>query len=77
MKTRKSKKIWSWTSKQKGKRRSKKPTWANATKYQCKPFWESHRAKEKEEIARFLKGQDEAELMFPYHHKNSATWYWG
>lgn len=70
------KKYWSWTPKQKGKKR--KCTFnGNAPKSYCKPYWASHKTKEKEEIARFLKGVDESELNFPYHHKNSATWdYW-
>lgn len=72
-----SKKPYTWTSKHKGKRRSKKPFLCKAPKDYCKPFWESHRAKEKNEIARFLNGADEGELRFPYHHKNSASWdYW-
>ena len=73
------KKIYSWTAKQNGKRRSKKHNcpYGNAPKDYCKPFWDSHRAQEKNEIAKFLNGVDEGELNFPYHHKNSATWeYW-
>ncbi len=70
-------KIHSWTAKQKGKRRSKKPNWCNAPKSYCESYWSSHKAKEKNEIARFLKGVDESELDFPYQHKGSATWdYW-
>ena len=73
----KSKKPYTWTAKQKGKRRSKKHCFCNAPKDYCKPFWETHRAREKNEIARFLQGVDEGFLNFPYHHKNSATWdYW-
>lgn len=72
-----SKKIFAWKNKHKSKRRSKKPMFCNAPKSYCKPFWEAHRAKEKNEIARFMKGVDEGELNFPYHHKNSASWsYW-
>jgi hypothetical protein len=71
------KKYHSWTAKHKGKRRSKKKFFCNAPKSYCKPYWESHKAKEKNEIARFLNGVDESLLDFPFHHKNSATWnYW-
>jgi len=78
MKTEKrNKKFYSWTAKHKGKIRSKKPHFRNAPKSYCNPFWRTHRAREKNEIARFKKGVDESKLNFPYHHKNSATWdYW-
>lgn len=77
MKTHINRKIYNFTAKQKAKRRSKKPWLCNAPKSYCKSYWATDRAKTKNELARFKKGVDEAELNFPYHHRNSATWdYW-
>ena len=77
MKTEKNKKIYNFTAKHKGKRRSKKPWFCKAPKEYCKPFWGIHRAKEKNEIARFKQGVDEGNLRLPYHHRNSASYdYW-
>ena len=78
MKTEKlNKKIYNFTAKQKGKRRSKKKWFCKAPKSYCKPYWESDKAKSKNEIKRFLKGVDESLLDFPFHHRNCASWdYW-
>jgi hypothetical protein len=75
-KEKRSKKRYTWKQKHKGKR-SKKPMFCNAPKSYCKPYWEAHRAKEKNEIVRFINGVDESNLNFPFNHKHCASWdYW-
>lgn len=72
-----SKKIYDWKYKFLRKKRSKDVFMGNAPKSYCKLFWAEHRAKESNQIARFLNGVDEGELNFPYHHKHKAGWmYW-
>jgi len=76
-KQKRSKKIYAWKYKFIRKKRSKVNFMGNAPKHYCKFWWAEHRAREKNEIERFLKGVDEGELNFPYHHRHQAGWmYW-
>lgn len=72
-----SKKIYAWKYKFIRKKRSKYRFNGHAPTRYANIWWREHRAKEKNEISRFLKGVDECELHFPYHHKHQAGWfYW-
>jgi len=71
-----SKKIYAWKYKFIRKKRSKVYFMGNAPTDYCKDWWSEHRARERNEILRFLKGVDESELNFPFHHRHGAGWMW-
>ena len=77
METRKHKKFYAYTDKHKRKKRSggRESIGGSAPKSYRKPFWDVHRALEKEGIHKLMKGLEYNH--FPYHHRNSASWhYW-
>ncbi len=68
------KKLHVWKVKHKRKKRLR-----GSYKFYAKPYAkmlnEKHRAIERDEISRFLKGAEEGILNFPYKHRHSAKWY--
>jgi len=73
------KKRWAWTAQQKGRislYRSWEYKWQQPTPWFIHHRWKVHRSQTREALHQILRGVDNTQVHFPYHHKHNGHWDW-
>ncbi|RYU79057.1 hypothetical protein [Hymenobacter persicinus] len=72
-----SKKRWAWTARQRGRIRLYKSfsyRHYQPSKDLTKILWTHHRTQTRTALHQILRGAEETEVQFPYHHKQLGHW---